>query len=305
MHLADGGVGALEVVAGPHHNGHQVKAVAAGAHGQAAAGLGRVAGLAGGDGAVQVPIALGVKEKVGVGKRARRVSRGRGQVPGGAARDAHKVVVLHGGGQDLGHVGCAGVVVVVVQAAGVHKVRVDAAQLGGLLVHHVGKGLVVAGHVAGQDIGGLVARGQQQAGEKILDGQGLPRHQARGRAVGGDLIEVGLRDRLGLVKVCVVKDHQGAHDLGHRGRVAALGGVLVVDDGVGGAVDDHGGAGSELGAGDLGAGLGGGGVVDVGQSLHGHATQRGCEGHGHGDATGYQAFIERQERQGLLPSCFA
>ena len=67
-----------------------------------------------------------------------------------------------------------GVVVVVVQATGVDEVRARTAKLRRAGVHHVDEGLVVTGDVAGQHVGALVARRQEQAGEEILHREGLP-----------------------------------------------------------------------------------------------------------------------------------
>ena len=61
-----------------------------------------------------------------------------------------------------------------VQAAGVDEVRARAAKLRRAGVHHVDEGLVVTGDVAGQHVGALVARRQEQAGEEVLHREGLP-----------------------------------------------------------------------------------------------------------------------------------
>ena len=136
-----------------------------------------------------------VRKALGVLEGARRVHAGLRQVPGGGAGDAHEVGALLGLGEDEGHVVRRGVVVVVVKAAGVDEVRARAAKLRRAGVHHVDEGLVVTGNVAGQDVGALVARRQEQAGEEVLYREGLPGAKAGVGAVGGNHVKVGLLDR--------------------------------------------------------------------------------------------------------------
>ena len=74
----------------------------------------------------------------------------------------------------------------VMEAVGIGKVGVLASQLLGLVVHHAHKGVDVTAHRLGQNLGGLIGRGEQQAVQKLLHRQHLPRlNIGRGAALWG------------------------------------------------------------------------------------------------------------------------
>ena len=133
------------------------------------------------------------------------------------------------------------------QAAGIAEVRARAAKLRRAGVHHVDEGLVVTGNVAGQDVGALVARRQEQAGEEVLHREGLPGAKAGVGAVGGNHVKVGLLDRDLVGQAGVLEHQERRHDLGHGRRIVALVGVLVQKDVAGRAVKEEGRLRGELG----------------------------------------------------------
>ena len=142
----------------------------------------------------------------------------------GGADAGHRGVFQAGAGQK-GHVIGGRVVLLLVEAAGIGKMGVAHAKLPGLLIHKPGKALQVLPNPAGNDLGGIVARLEQQPVEQGLQGQLVPRLEIEGRALhplqpfrfhGDDLGQVG-----GLLH-----RHQGGHQFGDTGNGA--GGVHVL-----------------------------------------------------------------------------
>ena len=57
----------------------------------------------------------------------------------GGAADGEKIVIGHGGAGDDRKIPGAGVVIFILEAVGVGKMRIGAAQCGGLLIHQIHK----------------------------------------------------------------------------------------------------------------------------------------------------------------------
>ena len=83
-----------------------------------------------------------------------------GHVVGGLGDDRGEALVLHAGLRDDRQIARGGVVVFVVESAGIGEMASGAAQAGGPLVHQVRKGLSGAADVLRKGVGALVGRGQ-------------------------------------------------------------------------------------------------------------------------------------------------
>ena len=151
----------------------------------------------------------------------------------------------------LGHgvdVPGGGVVVVVVQTVGVHKVSALHAQLLGTGIHKLHKGGDIAAHRHSQNVGRLVGRDHHQAVEEVLDGDLLPGHNVGGGGVIGDVCQGGRIHGDHGVHGELATGHgfhhqQGGHDLGDAGRVAHLVGIHFMEDLAGVHVHQKGGGG--------------------------------------------------------------
>ncbi len=135
----------------------------------------------------------------------------------------------------------------VVEAVGIGEAGVLHAQRLGLGVHPGHELPRGARHRLGQDIARLVAGGQQVAVQQVQHGQNLPRLDARGGAVPGQVHRLGGGGHLGvqgeLALVHRVQHHQGGHDLGDGGGIHPLAGVEIVQHLSGVAVHHDGGLG--------------------------------------------------------------
>ena len=123
------------------------------------------------------------------------------------------------------------------QATRVGKVRARAAELGGPIVHHLHERVDVAGDGAREDIGGVVAAGEHETVEQLLDGEHLARLKAGDGAIGGYVGEVALLDGDLLGEVRVLERYERRHDLGGGGGVARLVRVELVENGPRGGLD--------------------------------------------------------------------
>ena len=156
----------------------------------------RLAGAAGFDAdgtAVGVPRMEGGGEQgVGVIQRPLPGEVGGGDGIGPGGDDLPEGGVGHG---LLGHfedVPGGGIVVIAVQAVGVDEVGAAHPQFLGPLVHLLHEGGDVPGHRDGQGIGCFVGRSQQQAVEEVAHGDLLPRLQAGGGGVRGEVGQGGI-----------------------------------------------------------------------------------------------------------------
>ena len=163
---------------------------------------------------------------------------GRGHWNGCAAAvvDGAEVLVLHGGGEDLGYVARGGVQVarpsVKIQAVGILEHGVRAAQLLCLLVHGLDEhGIrVVAGGVdlcaggGGDRRGGVVAAHDHEPGERVFHGERVAFQKAQaGLADGG----CGVVNGDGIGKIAVLERNEGGHDLGDRGDFDGIVGIAL------------------------------------------------------------------------------
>ena len=123
----------------------------------------------------------------------------------------------------------------VVQAMGVGEVGVLHAQLLGLGVHPLHKGLGAARNCLGQDVTGLVGGGEQVAVEQLLHSEDLPSLNGGigvGAALGQGYRLLGggnLIIQAELASLNGLQHHQGGHDLGDGGGVNALIAVLLIE----------------------------------------------------------------------------
>ena len=117
-------------------------------------------------------------------------------------------------------------VAVRVQAVGILKVCVVHPQLGGLVVHHLDKGVLRARHGDGNLIGGVVCGVDEHDVEQVLEGRGAPGLIARDHGVLGKL---GLGERAYLVeRRSALERNDSRHDLRDRGHVDLIVWVLLV-----------------------------------------------------------------------------
>ena len=221
-------------VGAQHHEAVGV-AVLLGKGDKAAACQGGEAGLHAPD-VIAVVGVLGVEHQVGGGNGPLVLvevggREGVGQGVGGG----HVGLILVAGRGDLGQVFRRGDVAVIVQAVHAGKGGARAAQLLCFGVHlgHKG-GEVAVRNVAGDDAGGVVGAGHQQAVEQIDAAHRLADAEVHGAAVGVlDVLEL-LRETggdgdLGVHVLAAFEEEQGCHHLGQAGNVPRLPGVLVQD----------------------------------------------------------------------------
>ena len=214
-------VGSVVVSAEGH--GDEVAAVLLSRDHEAFAALGGVAGLSRGHDAVGVRVARRLDKEVGGREGAGGILVRGGKRPGGAAGDLGEHGVFEGGAENERQVARAGVVVVVVQAAGVREVGVGTAELDGFLVHERDEVLPGAAHVTGEHVGGVVAGGKKHAGEQVLDRELLSVLDAAHHALLAEHAEVVGRDRDDVVEVRALEHEQRRHHLGRGGGIASGG----------------------------------------------------------------------------------
>ena len=214
------------VVGAPQRDGGEVAAVLLGAGHEALAALQCVARLSRGHKTARIRVACRVDEEVRGLELACRVLVRRGQLPRRAAGDLAERGLFQRRLKNAAEVTRGGVVVVIVQAAGVCEVRVLAAELGGLLVHEVNEALPGPAHMAGEHVRSVVAGRKQQAGQQVLHRYLLSGLDAAHHAVLAELREIVRLDRDHIVEARALEHEQRGHDLGRRGREAPRIGVL-------------------------------------------------------------------------------
>ena len=147
------------------HNGDQRHISAFGAGDQGVARQGRISCFSAErsvivGGIVAVPHFVMVGDGIAVGKFLCRSAFHIGEAVSAGTADFYKGWILDGRLGDLCHVVGGGVVVFVVESAGIGEMASGAAQAGGPLVHQVRKGLSGAADVLRKGVGALVGRGQ-------------------------------------------------------------------------------------------------------------------------------------------------
>ena len=158
----------------------------------------------------------------------------------GAVADLHEFRILHGGLGDEIEVPGGGVMIRVVQSAGVDEVGVLAAKGFGLGVHGVHKGGDGAGVPLRQNVAGLVGGDDEHTLQKLLhrhDLPGLDPGAAAVRVVIG-VAEGTFRGSDLLIQQCFIaadlfQDQQSRHDLGQAGGIVFLMNVFGIGHGVG------------------------------------------------------------------------
>ena len=148
--------------------------------------------------------------------------------------DLHIGLVGGAGRGDEREVAGRGDVAVIVQAVHTGEAGAGAAQLLGLLVHHRDKIGQAARHIVGDDAGGIVGAGHQQAVQQVDAAHGLADAQIHGAAVGVlDVLELlcqaGGNGDLFVQVFAAFEKEQGRHHLGQAGDIPLLPGVLVQD----------------------------------------------------------------------------
>ncbi len=245
------GVPVLGVVAVQDHGDERHAVPFAGRH-QGVAGSHGVAGLSGEDTGIVLAVALphhvmmGIDGVVAVSLRV--LGDGTVGIDLGAV-DLPEGGILDGILQDLRHVGAAGVVLRVIEARGIHKVGIRAADGGGLLIHELCKGGIGAGDILRQGIGAVVGGMQQERIEAVPDGQLVSGHGADDRGVG---VQIGVGGRKGeghhVIQLGDVLQHyNGGQHLGDGGRIVGVVLVLSVEHGAGIRVNEDGALGLDVG----------------------------------------------------------
>ena len=145
--------------------------------------------------------------------------------------------------QDQGDLAHRGIVVLVVQAAGVHKMRVGQAQRRGLFVHHGDERFLASGHGLCQRLRRLRAGGHDCAVQQIAHRDRLAVHIARHRRARKiQRIDNGLRHGECRVEIRqILRRHQQRHDLRHGRGINFLVHALFGQHRPALHVDQHGG----------------------------------------------------------------
>ena len=126
-----------------------------------------------------------------------------------------------------------------VEAVRVGEMRVLKAQVAHLGVHAIDEAGHVAGNVARDGDGGVVAGGQEQAVKEIAHRQAHPRLQAHdGPVAGEEVVDVDVDD---LIRVAGLDSDERGHDLRDAGRRQASMRVLIEEELAALIVDDGGG----------------------------------------------------------------
>ena len=144
--------------------------------------------------------------------------------------------MLHALPGDQGHIPGSRIMVIIMQAVGIGKMRACAAQLLGPAVHLLHESIHIAADHDGHDIGGVIGGRQHDTVEQVFDRDLLAGCQInRGRFRIRDRIQGFLLDRNDLVhgqfsSVNGFESQQGRHDLGRRCRIALFIRVLLIQD---------------------------------------------------------------------------
>ena len=127
--------------------------------------------------------------------------------------------------------------VFIVQAAGVREMAPGAAEVRGLLVHHLHKIFNAPGTVLSQSIGRLISRGQHQTVQAVPHGQLVSRRGGHIGAVGLYIIDRIVREGDHIVHIAIFDDDQSREDLRDTGRVESLVRIFFKKDGPGICID--------------------------------------------------------------------
>ena len=143
-------------------------------------------------------------------------------------------LVLIGFSGNQGQVIGAGIVLIIVQAAGIDKMRIDAAQLLRPVVHGLNECIVISPHISAHmlrdRVGALIGGGEQHPVESLLHAHLLPHISGNVGAV-GLVLENRVRGKGdGLVELAVLQGQQSRHQLGRRGRIAGRLILLAIKD---------------------------------------------------------------------------
>ena len=168
----------------------------------------------------------------------------------GAVADLHELRVLHGGFGDEVEIPCGGVVVGIVEAAGVDEVGVRATQLLRLGVHGVHESGDGTGVPVSQNVAGFVGGDDQHTLQQLLYRQDLAGLDAGGAAVG---VVIGVAERAFrrcdlCVEQCFVpadlfQNQKRRHHLGQTGRIVLFMDIFGIGHRVGVHIHQKGGLG--------------------------------------------------------------
>ena len=134
----------------------------------------------------------------------------------------------------------------VVQAVRICKMRAGAAKLIGPLIHHAHEIRDGACDVLRDGVGRLVAGGDHQAVEQVVERQLLADLKPGGAAVAVKTGERALVDRDDIGEVAVFQRQQAGHDLGQTGRIDALVDIFLIDRAASVHIDQNGRLGIDL-----------------------------------------------------------
>ena len=129
------------------------------------------------------------------------------------------------------HIVCGCIVIVVVKAIRIHKMRVLEPKLRHALIHHVHKSTDAARHMIGCHKTHLVGRLQHNTVQYLLDRKLLARHAVHGGASGLNAVRLCLGKRDNVTRRTVLQRQQRCHDLGDTRRIMLLVHVLGIKHG--------------------------------------------------------------------------
>ena len=132
-----------------------------------------------------------------------------------------------------------GVVVLVIQAAGIVKMASRAAQALRLLVHQLGKCLPGAAYMTGQGVGALIGRGQHQGVETVPHCQDISLVNAGAAASGLHIVYIVMGKCDHLIQIALFQHNEGCQYLGDTGRIIGLVHVLSIEHCPGVGVHDN------------------------------------------------------------------
>ena len=230
-------------VAKEHDDGR--RAILFGGGDEAFAGLIGVAGFDADGVLVQAGFGIGVEridELIRVLQQTRLgVQVGRFDRIAGGADDFAERFVLERIGRELCHVARGGIVVVVMYAMGIDKMRARHAQLGGFGVHAIGKSADGTGQMHRNSRRGVVAGYEHQPVQEIPQADRFTDLKAHQRAMLGKALFDLLADGEGRVEVAAFEREHARHDLRGAGGKRALIGQPLVEHltGVAAIRDDH------------------------------------------------------------------
>ncbi len=142
----------------------------------------------------------------------------------------------HGAGDER-HVVGGGIMPLHLQPIWVGKVGVLKTQVGGLLIHELGKGLHISGDVDGDGHGCVIARAQKEAVEQMAQRQFLVVVQIHRGSLGAH--SSGVHGDRFVQVIGLLRGHQGGHQLGDGGDGALCVGVFGIDHTARPGVHDH------------------------------------------------------------------